>query len=324
MSNNTLVSAALIAGGATIITTGLILAPYSFQTVPYGYVGVKTTFGKIDLNELPPGLHFKIPVVQSIQLVNTQVQAITYKGNGKLADADTNTQEGLLIKPAIRVLEKRGLPIKVEMTVQYRVISDEAAELLKTWGKSYAEKLVNPTIRETVRDIIGKYTAENIPANRPAIATQIEDTLKRRIAQYTYNGKPLITIVAVQLRDIKLPEIIEKKIEQVQEAKLEAERTKLLVQKAEQKQRIKLVEAQTKYLVKIKEAQAIADAKLIQANATAKANKIIAQSITPELIEYIKAEALKDFANKAGNSVKTLIIGGGVQPFINLPSQQSK
>jgi len=306
-------------GSMILLIILFTFVPLFIMTIPYGYVGVKTTFGKIDLNELPPGLHFRIPIVQDIYLVNTQVQAITYKGDKDLPD-----QEGLLLKPAIRVLDKRGLPIKIEMTVQYKVIPDMAAELLKTWGKNYAEKFVNPVIRETVRDIIGNYAAENIPKNRPNIATQIEDTLKRKITQYTYNGKPLITIVGVQLRDIKLPPNIEKKIELVQEAKLEAERTQLLVQKAEQEQKIKLVQAETEYKVKLKRAQAIADAQLIQANATAKANKLIAQSITPELIQYIKAKALKDFANKAGSSVKTLIIGTGIEPLLNVDSQNRK
>ena len=70
-----------VAGFGTVAI--LALVPFSITTVPYGHVGVKSSFGKIDLNELEPGLHFIVPIVQHIDLVNTQVQAITYKAHAQ-------------------------------------------------------------------------------------------------------------------------------------------------------------------------------------------------------------------------------------------------
>src|SRR6185312_13771046 len=57
--------------GALIV---LILLFGSYFTIPAGYCGVLTTFGAASQNVLAPGLHFKLPVVQSAVKMNVQVQ----------------------------------------------------------------------------------------------------------------------------------------------------------------------------------------------------------------------------------------------------------
>jgi regulator of protease activity HflC (stomatin/prohibitin superfamily) len=65
----------------TFILIGLILfiGSGSFDIIPTGYTGVKTTFGQISKTSLQNGFNFKIPVIQSIRKVNNKQQDIAFK-----------------------------------------------------------------------------------------------------------------------------------------------------------------------------------------------------------------------------------------------------
>jgi regulator of protease activity HflC (stomatin/prohibitin superfamily) len=131
-----------------------IFAFSPFKTIQSGNVGIKITLGKFDNQELMPGLHFKIPIIQDIKVVDVKVHTINYKGS-----QDRPDKEGLIEKPAINVLDERGLPVKIELTVQYRLIPDKASEMIQEWGWNWEDKLVNPTIRDVVRDVIVGFTS---------------------------------------------------------------------------------------------------------------------------------------------------------------------
>ncbi len=286
---------------------GAVLKP--FEVIESGYVGVKSTFGKYDDEELPPGLHFKVPVAQEIIPVDVRVHAINYKGY-----EDRPDREGVINKPAITVLDERGLPVSVEMTVQYKLIPDMASEMLQKWGFRWEDKLVNPTVREVVRDVIGKYPAESIPVKRPEIAAKIEQAVRVQLTELSkIGGKPSVEVVGVQLRNIFLPPEIQRKIKEVQIAKQEAEKMKYVEEKARREQEVKRIEAETKKIQTVIEAQAKAEARLTEAKATAEANRIISQSLTPEILKWKELEVQKTLAESLRKNPNATL-------FINLPS----
>ncbi len=260
-----------------------------FKTIESGHVGIKVTLGKYDNDELMPGLHFKIPIIQSIKVIDVKVHTINYKGN-----QDRPDREGLIEKPAINVLDSRGLPVRIELTVQYRLIPDQASEMIQEWGWNWEDKMVNPTIRDVVRDVIGQYPAELLPVKRQEIGVKIEERIKKSISEVS---KRKADVVGVQLRDIKLPPRIAQKIEEVQIAKQEAEKMKYVEEKAKKEQEIRKIQAETQKIQKviaaeaeaekrIKEAEGIAKAQILKAEATAKANKLISQSIDKNVLKW--------------------------------------
>ncbi|MEO2065046.1 MAG: SPFH domain-containing protein [Desulfurobacteriaceae bacterium] len=277
----------------------------SFETIESGNVGVKVTFGKYDDRELPPGLHFKLPFVQEIKKVDVKVHAINYKGK-----VDKVDEEGLINKPAITVLDERGLPIAVELTVQYRLLPDMASETLQRWGESWQEKLVNPVVREVVRDVIGSYPAEAIPTKRPEIATRIEEGIRKEIKVQSSGA---VQVVGVQLRNILLPREIQQKIKEVQIAKQEAERMKYVEEKAKREQEVKRIQAETEKIQKVIKAQAEAEARLEKAKAEAQANQMISRSITPNILKWRELDVQERIA-------ESLEKNPNVKLFINTPS----
>ncbi len=277
----------------------------SFETIESGNVGVKVTFGKYDDRELPPGLHFKLPFVQEIKKVDVKVHAINYKGK-----VDKVDEEGLINKPAITVLDERGLPIAVELTVQYRLLPDMASETLQRWGESWQEKLVNPVVREVVRDVIGSYPAEAIPTKRPEIATRIEEGIRKEIKVQSGGA---VQVVGVQLRNILLPREIQQKIKEVQIAKQEAERMKYVEEKAKREQEVKRIQAETEKIQKVIKAQAEAEARLEKAKAEAQANQMISRSITPNILKWRELDVQERIA-------ESLEKNPNVKLFINTPT----
>lgn len=260
-----------------------------FKTIESGNVGIKITLGKFDNEELMPGLHFKIPIIQDIKIVDVKVHTINYKGS-----QDRPDKEGLIEKPSINVLDERGLPVRIELTVQYRLIPDQASEMIQEWGWNWKDKLVNPTIRDVVRDVIGEYPAEKLPVKRQEIGVKIEEGIKKAIKNVSKNK---VQVIGVQLRDIKLPPRIAQKIEEVQIAKQEAEKMKYVEEKAKKEQEVRRIKAETEKIEKIikaeaeaekrvKEAEGRAKARILEAEAQAKANRLLSKSIDKKILEW--------------------------------------
>ncbi len=291
--------------GVVILLVFIIFRP--FVVIETGYVGIKSVLGKYDMKELLPGFHLKIPVVEQIIPFDVRVRAISYHS----PEEEPVKKRNLLSQPEIKVLDKRGLPIDVELTVQYRPIASMAAEILANWGPDWELKLLNPTIRSLVRDVIGKIPAEEIPANRARINTMIEEGIRHKVdTEMVIDGKPAVKVVAVQLRNIKLPPQVEKKILEVQEAKQEAERTKYLVEKAMNEQKAEKIKAETLKIKKVTEAQAEAEAILTRARAQAEANRLLSQSISDELIRWKEVEIREKLYNAIKSNPNTTIFLG--------------
>ncbi len=252
-----------------------------FIVIPSGFVWVKSLFWKINTDELKPWLHIIFPIWMDVLKVNVKVKTINYKWQNDLVD---DIKDGIINKPSINVLDSRWLPINIELTVLYQLQSDQSAETIIKYGVKWDEKLINPTIREVVRDILWNYTAETIPEKRTEIWAKIKDELLEKFKNSA------IIIQNVQLRNIKLPITVEQKILQVQEAKQEAEKQKYLLEKAKVEAQTKKAQAEWLAQAQIARAKWEAESIKLKAQAQAQANQELSKSITNELIEYEKAK----------------------------------
>jgi len=289
------------------------LALCSFYTVKSGSAGALSTFGKYNEEAILPGLHFKAPFIQTVDIVDTKMQAANYLGGKDLPD-----KKGVINKPMINVLDTKNLNIGVELTVMYTPKSNSVPKILSKYGKNYFDKLINPTIRDVVRDVIGKYQAEKIAQERAAIAKEIKYILTKKFENTEF------ILNEVSLRDIKLPKMVRKKIEEVQMAKQEEQRLEMIEKQAQKEQRIKTTQANTLKIEITTRAQAEAQKAKIQADAKAytlkkeaeakaKANEMIARSITNELIKY------KSIERWNGDYPKFLMEGKTNSSIIQLP-----
>lgn len=180
------------------------------------------------------------------------------------------------------VLDKNGLSINVDVTVRFYPQYNQIGNLHENFGEGYVNNLVIPEVRSAVRQVMGRYSAEEIYSTKRAevetsIKTETEATLDENFIQ----------MQTLLIRSIKLPEQIRNAIEE----KLKQEQEALA------------------YQFKLDKEKSEAERKRIEAEGAARANQIINSSLTNELLRMRGIEATLDLA-KSPNS-KVIVVGGG-------------
>ena len=180
------------------------------------------------------------------------------------------------------VLDKNGLSINVEISVRFNPIPNKLPILHQQFGEDYVNQLIIPEVRSTVRQVMGNFTAEEIYSTRRAeVEQQIVDMTTKKLKDNSVETK------AVLIRSINLPPQIKTAIEN----KLQQEQEALA------------------YQFKLEKEKQEADRKRIEAEGEAKANNIINQSLTPNLLKMRGIEATLKLANSQNS--KTVVIGSG-------------
>ena len=117
----------------------------------------------------------------------------------------------------MEVLSKNGLSIKIDLSFRYNPVPNEIGYLHDNIGKDYLESIIKPEIRSVTREVIGNYLPEELySTKREAIEDEIE-SLTRAKVETKY-----LTLDAILIRDVTLPQTlraaIEQKLKQEQEA----------------------------------------------------------------------------------------------------------
>ncbi len=184
------------------------------------------------------------------------------------------------VKESANVPSNEGLILALDTSLLFRLDRTKAAQVFQTVGENYAEKIVEPTLRAAIRASTSSHTANALYTNaRELVQQQIQDELTTQLAA---RG---VIVEAVLLRDVQLPAMLKGSIEAKQQAEQDALRMSFILQKEKQ-------EAERKRI----EAQGIADFQ-----------KIVAQGISPQLLEWKGIEATEKLA--LSTNTKVVVIG---------------
>lgn len=215
----------------------IILIFGCFSTIKSGEVGIITRFGKIIDTTKNEGLVFKLPI-DKMTKINIKVQK--YENYTALS---TSTKDMQVVN-------------NIKVSINYRLDKDKVIDLYKKVGVDYNTNVLEPSIQETVKAVISKYTAEELVTRRSEISLDMNNTLDERIKGYGINS------VAVSINNFDFSAAYNEAIEKKAVAEQEVETSKNQLEKA----------------------KIDAEKKKVEAQGEADANALLEESLTDEII----------------------------------------
>ena len=182
----------------------------------------------------------------------------------------------------MNVLSSNGLDIKLEASAWFQPKYEELGKLHQEKSEAYKQRILLPAIRSAARSVVGRYTPEQLySTKRDAIQQEIYVETKKIVDdQY-------IQLNEVLVRDVTLPpsikEAIERKLKQEQES--------------------------LEYEIRLVTAAKEAEKQVIEAQGKADANRILAASLTPNILRDKGIEATLMLAQSP--NAKIVVVGSG-------------
>ena len=254
----------LIVGGIALIVI-LLLSNSIFLTIEPGKAGVL-------FRKFSGGLDKETIYYQGFQVIAPWNTMFIY---------DVREQSA---EESMDVLDKSGLSISVDITVRFNPLPVKIGFIHERFGINYIGTLVVPEVRSTVRQVMGRYTAEEIYSTKRA---EVEGAIKTETESVLGSENNNIRMNALLIRSINLPEQIKQAIEN----KLTQEQEALA------------------YKFRLDKEESEAKRKQIAAEGEARANQIINSSLTTNLLRMRGIEATTNLATSA--NTKIIVIGSG-------------
>jgi prohibitin 2 len=267
----------ILAGIVTFIIIIIIMSE-SVVIVQAGHRGVVLYVGAVENRVLGEGLHFIVPFAE--QVIQLEVRTLKFQADASAASNDL--QE-----------------VATVIALNYHINPNDANVIYQQLGADYSDRIIAPTIQESVKASVAKFNAEELITKRETakgvIASAIRNTLSARD----------INVENVFITDFKFSEAFATQIEQ------------------------KVVAFQ-KYLTEqnnLKSVQVIANQTVVQAQAQARANvarasgegqaiKIITEQLR-QSPQYLQWQSI----NRWNGQMPYSLGGSGAFPFFQLPVQ---
>lgn len=272
----------LIASGIVVFVVLLVLS-CCFSTVPTGYTGILTTFGKVENVNLDSGFHFKTPFQKIVLMDNrTQKKQIT------VSAFSSDIQQ-----------------VDVLFSVNYNIDKNTAKTLYQNVGVGYFSTLVLPRSVENIKNLVAKYTADQLINNREILAIKSQELISKEMQTHGIN------IVSINIENIDFSDAYTNAVEAKQVAaqkKLQAETAeaqKTMESEAEAKRKIIAAEAEAQIV------QIQADSAKYAGEKEAEMNRKLSETLTKELVQYYTVQRWDGLLPK-------ITLGGNSIPMIDI------
>ncbi len=275
--------------GAALLVL-LVLMTQCFTYVEPGHVGIliHRAGGGVDAKPLGPGLQFRNPVLSAIEEYPVYMQTL-------VLTKDPN--EGSPRNEEINVNSVEGQPLSLDVAMSFELDPSKVPHLYSSFRtdiETIQHGYVKQTIRQALQEIIGGDAIADILGPKKAnVVMRTQQLLAQRLAPYG------ILVRQFTLNEIRAPATV-----------IDAINTKNVMQQtaltAENELRKNEFQARGDSIKAAGRAKAI----LTEAEAQAKANRLLAESVTGTLVQYEMA--------KRWNGQMPQVAGAGI-PLLQLP-----
>ena len=146
----------LIIGGLALLL--LIFKPW--VQVGAGERGIVQNFGAVQDVVLEEGIHFILPVAQTVILMDVKIQ----KAKTDAASSSSDLQD-----------------VDLSVALNYHIIPDKANFVYQTIGLQFKQRIIDPAIQEVMKAVSARYTAEELITKRPAVSREMKAALTERL-----------------------------------------------------------------------------------------------------------------------------------------------
>ncbi len=266
-----------------VLALVVTFASCSIGTIQTGNVGVKTTLGNVDRNEVTPGLYFIFPLIQTVDQYTAKETSVD------LENLTPKAKDNLSLKD-------------LDISVFYKVSDNYVADLaIKYKGQSTYDKglyfpaynLIASLARGAAYDQIAKLDSLVIHTKRDQIELGIKNALQSELEAA---DKGVFAITRVVVRSVVTDPSIEQSIRNAVAAQKQLEQ----------------IEIQNQIAVKQ------AEIKVTEAKGIAEANRVINSTLTREYLQHETNQVLGEFAKNGKSNTVVIPANMQVAPLINI------
>lgn len=175
--------------------------------------------------------------------------------------------------------------VNTTVALNFRPDPEKVMAIYQSIGLAYRQRVIDPAIQEAVKSVTAQYTAEELITRREEVKSKIQSVLDEKLRPEN------IIVVAVNLTDFQFSEVFASAIEQKQTAE------QLALKAKRDLDRIRIE----------------AEQRVAQAKAEAEAQRMLAQSITPQVVELRRIDAFQDAIRKWNGQMPQ--VSSGALPF---------
>ncbi len=152
----------IIIGG--IIILFFLLKPW--VQVGAGQRGVVLNFGAVQDIVLDEGIHFRVPFMQEVILIDVKIQKVVTDA----ASSSSDLQD-----------------VDLSVALNYNILPDKANLVYQTIGVDYKARIIDPAIQEVMKAVSARYTAEELITKRPIVSVEMKEALRTRLLEANIN-----------------------------------------------------------------------------------------------------------------------------------------
>lgn len=183
-----------------------------FYSVSPGHRGVLVTLGKVEQKSYPNGVGLKWPFISSMIEMDVRTQKMT----------DTTTSYTSDVQPA-----------EMEYVFTYDLNSNNVHVLYESIGQDYEGKIIIPILNDVLKDVIGKWQAQELVSNRDKARLDVVASLQKRLDSRFFKNVSF-QFINVDYSD-NFEKAIENKVIAEQRAQEAVNNTKRIKEEADQK-----------------------------------------------------------------------------------------
>lgn len=249
-----------------ILAAGIVVVPSGM-----GGIRVSQTAGTRP-GTLYPGIHFVVPLLDSVVLYDIRDQVLTTSSAGKdglesATEGEADRKEARNKKPdAFTVQSKEGLSIGLAITVRYKLDARKLDFIHANLPQPIEKEIVPPVVSSVFRELAPNYTVREVFATRrEEIRQNAADRITRKLEA---DG---IIVKEVMLRDVQLPEEYAKGLEGLLLKEQENEGLGVETEMKGKQVKIAELEAEAARVQQVKQAQGAGEVRVLQAKSEADA-----------------------------------------------------